>query len=214
MARHVIAPVDELPPGTRKFLTIDERPIAIFNIKGEFFGLLNRCPHQGAALCEGPLIGLAQSSDPGEIEYTRLGEIIRCPWHGWEFDIRTGQSYCDPKRFRVTRLSRQCRAGHQRGEGAVCRRDDRGVGRERLRGGGSVAAAVPVNAGRFAIQTASLATFSGDALTDLLAGLAANSIGSFVNGLMPLRASVAGLFTTDILTKPGMTNSPDSFSSL
>ena len=30
-----------------------------------------------------------------------LGEIIRCPWHGWEFDIRTGQSYCDPKRFRA-----------------------------------------------------------------------------------------------------------------
>ena len=96
MTRHVIAPVEELPPGTRKFLTIDERPIAVFNIKGEFFGLLNRCPHQGAALCEGPLIGLAQSSDPGEIEYTRLGEIIRCPWHGWEFDIKTGQSWCHP----------------------------------------------------------------------------------------------------------------------
>ena len=101
MTRHVIATVDELPPGTRKFLTIDARPIAVFNINGEFFGLLNRCPHQGAALCEGPLIGLAQSSDPGAIEYTRQGEIIRCPWHGWEFDIRTGQSYCDPKRFRA-----------------------------------------------------------------------------------------------------------------
>src|ERR1700728_164876 len=86
MTRHVIAPVDELPPGTRKFLTIDERPIAVFHIKGEILGLL---------------IGLAQSSDPGAIEYTRLGEILRCPWHGWEFDIRTGQSYCDPKRFRV-----------------------------------------------------------------------------------------------------------------
>ena len=138
MTRHVIGPVDELPPGTRKFLTIDERPIAIFNIKGEFFGLLNRCPHQGAALCEGPLIGLAQSSDPGEIEYTRLGEILRCPWHGWEFDIRTGQSYCDPKRFRVKGLSGQCRTGRQRGERTVCRRDARGIGRERLRGGGVV----------------------------------------------------------------------------
>ena len=53
MTRHVIAPVDELPPGTRKFLTIDQRPIAVFNINGEFFGLLNRCPHQGAALCGG-----------------------------------------------------------------------------------------------------------------------------------------------------------------
>ena len=104
MTRHVIAPVDELPPGTRKFLTIDERPIAIFNIKGEFFGLLNRCPHQGAALCEGPLIGLAQSSDPGEIAYTRLGEIIRCPWHGWEFDIRSGQSFCRAVRAKARPL--------------------------------------------------------------------------------------------------------------
>src|SRR5271165_4479261 len=64
------------------------------------------------------------------------------------------------------------------------------------------------------LQTASLTTFRGEALTDLLAGLAANSIGSFVKGFTPLRASVAGLFTTDILTKPGMTNSPDSFNSL
>ena len=79
MVRHVIAPVDELPPGTRKFLTIDERPIAIFNIKGEFFGLLNRCPHQGAALCEGPLIGLAQSTDPGEIEYTGSARSSAAP---------------------------------------------------------------------------------------------------------------------------------------
>src|SRR5881394_1348975 len=62
------------------------------------------------------------------------------------------------------------------------------------------------------LQTASLATFSGAALTDSLAGLA--SMGSFVKGLTPLRASVAGLFTTDILAKPGMTNSPGSFSSL
>ena len=101
MVRHVIAPVEELPPGTRKFLTIDERPIAIFNIKGEFFGLLNRCPHQGASLCEGPLIGLATSSDPGEIEYTRLGEIIRCPWHGFEFDIRTGTRPYSASRMRL-----------------------------------------------------------------------------------------------------------------
>src|ERR1700730_18187049 len=63
-------------------------------------------------------------------------------------------------------------------------------------------------------QTESLATFSGDALTDLLAGFAANCIGSLVKGLTPMRASVAGLFTTDIFAKPGMTNSPDSFSSL
>ena len=138
MARHVIAPVDELPPGTRKFLTIDERPIAIFNIKGEFFGLLNRCPHQGAALCEGPLIGLAQSSDPGEIEYTRLGEILRCPWHGWEFDIRTGQSYCDPKKFRTRAYPVNVEPGTNVVKGPYVAETLGGVGGERLRGGGFV----------------------------------------------------------------------------
>ena len=98
MTRHVVAPVDELPPGSRKFLVIDERPIAIFNVKGEFFGLLNRCPHQGAALCEGPLIGLAEADVPGELKYTRRGEILRCPWHGWEFDLNTGVGLYDPYR--------------------------------------------------------------------------------------------------------------------
>lgn len=111
MTRHVIAQIDELPPGARKLVTIDGRPIAVFNIKGEFFGLMNRCPHQGASLCEGPLIGLARSKNPGEIEYTKLGEIIRCPWHGWEFDVRTGQSYCDPRRFRVKAYAAQVEAG-------------------------------------------------------------------------------------------------------
>jgi len=53
MTRHIIAPVDELPPGTRKFLTIDQRPIAVFNINGEFFGLLNRCPHQARLYVKG-----------------------------------------------------------------------------------------------------------------------------------------------------------------
>ena len=101
MTRHAVAPTSEIPPGSRKLVTVKGRPIAIFNLEGEYFGLLNRCPHQGGSLCEGPLIGLAQSTDPGEIEYTRLGEIIRCPWHGWEFDIRTGQSYCDPERIRT-----------------------------------------------------------------------------------------------------------------
>src|SRR5256885_13912646 len=79
MTRHVIAPVEELPPGTRKFLTIDERPIAIFNIKGEFFGLLNRCPHQGAALCEGPLIGLAQSPIPARSNTPGLAKSFAAP---------------------------------------------------------------------------------------------------------------------------------------
>jgi 3-phenylpropionate/trans-cinnamate dioxygenase ferredoxin subunit len=101
MSRHVVAAVSELPPGSRKLVHVKGRPIAVFNIGGEYFGLLNRCPHQGGSLCDGVLTGLVESSGPGQYRYTRKGEILRCPWHGWEFDIRTGQSYCDPQRVRT-----------------------------------------------------------------------------------------------------------------
>ena len=54
-------------------------------------------------LCEGTICGLALSDGPGNYRLLRPGEFIRCPWHGWEFDIRTGQSYCDPKSIRDNR---------------------------------------------------------------------------------------------------------------
>jgi nitrite reductase/ring-hydroxylating ferredoxin subunit len=101
MSRHVVAPVRELPPGSRKLVHVDGRDIVIFNIGGEFFALLNRCPHQGGNLCEGKLIGLVESSEPGVYRYSREGEILRCPWHGWEFDVRTGKSWCDSARIRT-----------------------------------------------------------------------------------------------------------------
>ena len=89
MSRHVVAAVRELPAGARKTLTVKGRPIVVFNLNGSFFGLLDRCPHQGACLSGGILGGVAQADEPGKIKYTRQGEFLRCPWHGWEFNIRT-----------------------------------------------------------------------------------------------------------------------------
>ena len=102
MARYVVASVDELPPGTRKIVDVAGRQVGVFNVNGEFFALLNRCPHQGGPLCEGRLAGRLEVAAPGEpIRYTRAGEILRCPWHSWEYDIRTGQSWFNPARVRV-----------------------------------------------------------------------------------------------------------------
>jgi 3-phenylpropionate/trans-cinnamate dioxygenase ferredoxin subunit len=101
MSKHVVATVAEIPPGQRKLVTVRGRPIAVFNLGGEFFGLFNRCPHQGGPMCEGVLTGLIESDDPGRYQYSRAGEILRCPWHGWEFDVRTGQSFCDPSKISV-----------------------------------------------------------------------------------------------------------------
>ena len=51
----------------------------------------NRCPHQGGALCEGKLWGVLKADRPGAFEYSPTREILTCPWHGWEFHVRTGQ---------------------------------------------------------------------------------------------------------------------------
>ncbi|RYE10898.1 MAG: Rieske (2Fe-2S) protein [Hyphomicrobiales bacterium] len=94
MTRHIVAAVADFPPGTRRTVTINDRAVVVFNVDGAYYGLFDRCPHNGGSLAQGVLTGLLQASEPGAYSYTREGEIIRCPWHGWEFDIRTGQSFC------------------------------------------------------------------------------------------------------------------------
>ncbi|WP_020578005.1 Rieske (2Fe-2S) protein [Actinopolymorpha alba] len=101
MPKYVVATVDEIPPGQRKIITVERRSIGLFNVNGDFYAIRNQCPHEGGPLCEGVLSGLVRSEMPGEYEYVRRGEIVRCPWHQWEFDVRTGQSWFDPAKTRV-----------------------------------------------------------------------------------------------------------------
>jgi 3-phenylpropionate/trans-cinnamate dioxygenase ferredoxin subunit len=101
MTRHIVATADQIPPGGRMLVTVDGREIGIFNVGGEYFGIGNRCPHNGASLCKGRIVGLVEASQPGSYEFSRRGELIRCPWHGWEFDLKTGQSRCEPDRTKV-----------------------------------------------------------------------------------------------------------------
>jgi nitrite reductase/ring-hydroxylating ferredoxin subunit len=96
MSRRVLAKAGEIEPGKCKIVTAMGREIGIFNVGGEYYALSNRCPHMGAELCKGWIVGLVEPAEPGEYKLVRQGEFLRCPWHGWEFDIRTGQSWCDP----------------------------------------------------------------------------------------------------------------------
>ena len=105
MAKHVIAALKEFPAGSRRLVEVKGRPIVVFNINGEFFALANRCPHQGGSLFAGRLTGLVEAHEPGCYRYSRRGEIVRCPWHGWEFDVRTGKSWCEPERVRARQFS-------------------------------------------------------------------------------------------------------------
>ena len=73
----VVCQADALPPGERKLVTANGVEIALFNIDGAVFAINNRCPHR-----KGPLIR----------GYTDSAGGIKCPMHGWRFDLRTGQS--------------------------------------------------------------------------------------------------------------------------
>ena len=101
MARHVVCAVSELPPGTRRIVEVAGRSIGVFNVGGDLLAIRNRCPHQGGPLCQGSTVGAVSSDGPGDYRHERPGEIIRCPWHAWEFDLRTGASWFDPVRQRV-----------------------------------------------------------------------------------------------------------------
>lgn len=96
MAEHVVARQDEIPPGGRKIVRVAGREIGIFNLDGVFYALKNVCPHQGARVCLGRIVGTALPSGVYEYTYGREGQILRCPWHEWEYDIATGESLFDP----------------------------------------------------------------------------------------------------------------------
>ena len=77
------------------------RGIGVFNVKGEFFALRNICPHKRGPLCTGELTGhIAADAPPSaydaELSVKGDGEVLRCPWHQWPFEIATGRCLVDP----------------------------------------------------------------------------------------------------------------------
>lgn len=75
-----VAAVSEVTPGTGRELVCEGRIIALFNVEGEFHALDGLCPHQGGPLGKGRL----------------TGSVVTCPWHGFQFDVRTGQHQASP----------------------------------------------------------------------------------------------------------------------
>ena len=98
--RHRVCAVGDLPEGSKKIVRIGSRSVGVFNVKGNYYALLNLCPHTGGSLCEGPVGGTnlpVGLEDGYRYEHARHGEILRCALHGWEFDIATGECLTDPK---------------------------------------------------------------------------------------------------------------------
>jgi nitrite reductase/ring-hydroxylating ferredoxin subunit len=93
MTRHVVAEVASFPDKGIRRVEVGGREICLVRVGDEFFALLDRCPHGGARLSG------------------RRSEMLKCPWHGWEYDVRTGQSWSDPKSTRTRAYSVEAVAG-------------------------------------------------------------------------------------------------------
>lgn len=75
------------------------RRVGVISVGDEFFAISDRCPHMGASMCTGTLGGTFLPSEPHEHVFGMDERVIRCPWHGWEFDLATGRSLLEPRRY-------------------------------------------------------------------------------------------------------------------
>jgi nitrite reductase/ring-hydroxylating ferredoxin subunit len=96
MVRIVVSRVDEFPPGERRIIEAGRRSIGVFRIGDRFYAINNHCPHQGGPLCRGRTKAWVTSAGPGEYTMDSDEALIACPWHGWEYDLETGQSFLGP----------------------------------------------------------------------------------------------------------------------
>ncbi|MCY4078847.1 MAG: Rieske (2Fe-2S) protein [Caldilineaceae bacterium] len=90
-----IAAVDDFPPGTRMEVQVGRALIAVFNIGGSFYALFGRCPHQSAPLSRGRLQGtvICNADTCWETRWAHDGEVLVCPGHGMEYDVRSGKAF-------------------------------------------------------------------------------------------------------------------------
>ena len=93
--------LDELPEGSMKSFMIGRTRVVAIHSAGTIAVLRDACPHQGAPLSDGRLTGTMEPGAYGEYRLARMGEVVRCPWHAWEFDMHTGCSLHDPQHDRV-----------------------------------------------------------------------------------------------------------------
>jgi nitrite reductase/ring-hydroxylating ferredoxin subunit len=88
--------VADFEPGEHRVISAAGRSIGVFRLGDRFYALNNHCPHQGGPLCSGRTVPWLRSGGPGEVEADAEVALIACPWHGWEYEIATGQSFLGP----------------------------------------------------------------------------------------------------------------------
>jgi nitrite reductase (NADH) small subunit len=93
--RVTVCAAKDIPPGSRRIVETPGHSIGVFNIAGTFHAVRNVCPHYGAPLCQGSVHATHKPAGVHQYEPALEGRVLRCPWHGWEFDIPTGKGLYD-----------------------------------------------------------------------------------------------------------------------
>ena len=81
-------------PG-RKIVGFGNFEVGVFKLDGEFYAYLNLCPHMGGPVCQGKMIAkveeiIADDRTSRGMAFSKTKLHVVCPWHAFEFDIRTG----------------------------------------------------------------------------------------------------------------------------
>lgn len=105
MIKHRVCRVDQVTSGTVTPVMMGRGKILLTRLpSGEIRAFASRCPHQGADLEHGCMTGHAHSDQPNVLMMDRPGQILRCPWHGFEFDICSGKSVADQGKLKLRRF--------------------------------------------------------------------------------------------------------------
>ena len=86
-----VGPEERFVTGRFVMADIPGQNIGVVRLRdGQLRAVRNVCPHKGAPICRGIVGGTWMPSEPGSLLYDREGEVLACPWHGWEYDLDTG----------------------------------------------------------------------------------------------------------------------------
>jgi len=94
--KHVGTAAD-LEAGDKLLVEVDGIEIALYSTEDGYYAMANYCVHQGGPLCEGPVTGTVSTDEDGSLTFDEGTQVVRCPWHGWEFDIETGEHLSRPQ---------------------------------------------------------------------------------------------------------------------
>ena len=88
-----VGAVEDFEEGRMRIVPFASGAIGVVRWRGRIYAVRNVCPHQQAPLCAGRVRpGVSAGDRVGDLELDRDRPVITCPWHGWEFDLQTGES--------------------------------------------------------------------------------------------------------------------------